>query len=80
MSERVAVTVNDHVAEVTLSRPEKFNALDLDMFRELDAAAARLRETRGVRAVVLCGAGENFCAGIDVEMLQHGTAEVMGEL
>lgn len=80
MSKRVAVTVKDHVAEVTLSRPGKFNALDLDMFRELDAAAARLRDTRNVRAVVLCGAGENFCAGIDVDMLQHGTEEVMREL
>lgn len=80
VSQRIAVSVQDHVAEVTLSRPEKFNALDLDMFRALDAAARDLHETRGVRAVVLCGAGENFCAGIDVDMLQGDTEEVMREL
>jgi len=80
MSERVAVTIEDHVAEVALSRPEKLNALDLDMFRELDAAVVALRKARGVRAVVLRGAGENFCAGIDLEMLQQGAGEVMQEL
>jgi enoyl-CoA hydratase/carnithine racemase len=80
MSEQVAVTVQDHVAEVTLSRPEKFNALDLDMFTALDAAARQLRDERGVRAVVLRGSGDNFCAGIDIEMLQADTATVTREL
>lgn len=80
MSEQVAVTVQDHVAEVTLSRPEKFNALDLDMFRALDAAARQLRDERSVRAVVLRGAGDNFCAGIDIGMLQADTAAVTREL
>jgi enoyl-CoA hydratase/carnithine racemase len=80
MSKRVTVTIEDHVAEVVLDRPEKFNALDLDMFRELDAAGRRLSGEAGVRAVVLHGAGENFCAGIDLDMLHGGGREVVAAL
>ena len=72
MSERVQVSIENHVAEVMLNRPEKFNALDLDMFCAIDAAARRVEQEPCVRAVVLHGAGENFCAGIDIEALQSG--------
>lgn len=80
MSDRVVVTVNDHVAEVILNRPDKFNALDLEMFHALDGAARRLQQASGVRAVVLHGAGDNFCAGIDLEVLKHGGEAVMQTL
>ena len=63
--ERVVVSVEERVARVTLSRPEKRNGLDLAMFEGLVAAGERLRDERGVRAVVLHGAGAVFCAGLD---------------
>ena len=72
MSDRVEITVNDHVAEVMLNRPDKFNALDVEMFHALDQAAQTLAVESSVRAVVLHGAGENFCAGIDISVLQGG--------
>lgn len=72
MSERVDITVRDHVAEVMLNRPEKFNALDIETFNALDAAARSLASEKSVRAVILHGAGENFCAGIDLGVLQGG--------
>lgn len=66
MSEqRVAIEVADHVALVTLSRPEKHNALDVPMFEGIIGAAARLADERGLRAVVLRGAGPSFCSGLD---------------
>ena len=80
MSDRVLVTVNDHVAEVMLNRPDKFNALDLDMFHALDAALRRLKQEPGVRAVVLHGSGDNFCAGIDLDLLKHGGEAAMKTL
>ena len=80
MSERVEISIENHVAEVMLNRPEKFNALDLDMFHALDAAGRRVDEESSVRAVVLHGAGENFCAGIDVEALQSGGEAAVKEL
>jgi enoyl-CoA hydratase/carnithine racemase len=63
--ERVAVEIDGHVAEVRLSRPEKHNALDFAMFEGIAAAIRRLREERGVRAVVLRGEGPSFCSGLD---------------
>ncbi|MBT8103625.1 MAG: crotonase/enoyl-CoA hydratase family protein [Gammaproteobacteria bacterium] len=66
MKDRVCITLNDHVAEVMLDRADKYNALDLRMFEALGEAADSLAKEPGLRAVVLHGAGDNFCAGIDV--------------
>lgn len=65
-TERVAIEVESHVATVTLTRPDKHNALDLPMFDGLIEAAGRLSSEPGVRAVVLHGAGPSFCSGLDV--------------
>jgi enoyl-CoA hydratase/carnithine racemase len=70
--ERVVVEVAEHVATVTLSRPEKHNALDGAMFRGIVDAAAEVAATRGVRAVVLHGAGPSFCSGLDVAAMMSG--------
>ena len=64
--QRVRIEVSDHVAVVTLSRPEKHNALDLAMFGGITEAAERVRSEPGVRAVVLHGDGPSFCSGLDL--------------
>jgi enoyl-CoA hydratase/carnithine racemase len=67
MSEpRVRVEVEDHVAVVTLTRPEKHNALDVPMFEGIIGAAERVASEPGVRAVVLHGEGPSFCSGLDI--------------
>ncbi len=67
MSEgRVRIEVADHVGMVTLTRPEKHNALDVPMFEALAGAASRLAAEPGVRAIVLHGDGPSFCSGLDV--------------
>jgi enoyl-CoA hydratase/carnithine racemase len=76
VSNRVDISIDGHVAEVMLNRPEKLNALDLETFDALDQAARTLEAESSVRAVVLYGAGENFCAGIDLSVLQGGIADV----
>jgi enoyl-CoA hydratase/carnithine racemase len=65
MSERVLLTIEDQVATVRLSRPEKRNALDADMFEGLIDVGQRLMVDNRVRAVVLHGEGKAFCAGLD---------------
>ena len=65
MSERVVYEVSEHVAVVTLNRPDKRNGLDLPMFEGLVAAGERAAKDPSVRAVVLQGAGKVFCAGLD---------------
>jgi enoyl-CoA hydratase/carnithine racemase len=64
--QRVRVEIADHVAVVTLTRPEKHNALDVPMFEAILAAAERVSREPGVRAVVLHGEGPSFCSGLDV--------------
>jgi len=68
-AERVAIEVSDHIATVTLSRPDKHNALDQAMFEAIVAAADQVAGTPGVRVVVLHGAGPSFCSGIDLASL-----------
>ena len=65
MSERVVVTKHGGVTEVRLNRPEKLNALDPAMFEGIVETGKALAADRSVRAVVLCGAGRAFCAGLD---------------
>lgn len=65
MSERIAVTLRDHVADVKLNRPEKLNALDHAMFEALVSTGRELAGERSLRCVVLSGEGRAFCAGLD---------------
>lgn len=53
-----------YVLRVTLARPERRNAFDANLIRELTGAFADVGEAR---AVVLAGEGRSFCAGADVE-------------
>jgi enoyl-CoA hydratase/carnithine racemase len=64
--QRVSVEVSHHVAVVTLTRPDKHNALDVAMFDQINAAADRVAAEPGVRAVLLHGDGPSFCSGLDV--------------
>ena len=53
------------VVRVTLNRPDKLNAINATMHRELRDAFERVRRDRDVRCVVITGAGRGFCAGAD---------------
>jgi len=70
MSERVVTTIENGVAHVQLTRPEKHNALDRPMMRAIVDAGTALRTNAQVRAVVLSGAGPSFCAGLDFQSFQ----------
>lgn len=51
---------------ITLNRPEKRNAINFDLYEQLDAAVQKAAVADGVRAVLLRGAGPSFSSGIDV--------------
>ena len=71
MDDRVTLSVDDRgIADVRLNRPDKRNALDGAMFLALRDAGERLKSEPGVRVVVLSGAGESFCAGLDFSGFQ----------
>ena len=56
----------DQVAHVTLNRPDKLNALNLQMIEDLRAAAAAIDGDPAVRAALLTGAGRGFSSGADL--------------
>ena len=63
---------HDEVALVTLQRPEKRNALSIDLRLELADAFERLAHDDGVGCIVLTGAGSAFCSGMDVSQFGGG--------
>jgi len=69
MHDRITLERDGDVAHVRLDRPEVHNALDLPMFRAIVDAQRRLARDRGLRAVVLHGAGVDFCSGLDVKSI-----------
>src|SRR3990172_10852450 len=75
MAERVTVSVDDGVADVTLNRPEKLNGLDLAIFEALVATGRTLAGDRALRSVVLSGAGRAFCAGLDFASFMAARAD-----
>lgn len=62
----ISCAVTGGVADVRLNRPDKLNALSLEMVRDLAATARRLGRDRALRAVVISGEGRAFCAGMDL--------------
>lgn len=61
------LSVADGVAAITLSRPEKLNALTAVIWEELDRVLSALQCDSAVRALLLCGEGRAFCAGFDLK-------------
>ncbi|WP_288936838.1 crotonase/enoyl-CoA hydratase family protein [uncultured Sphingomonas sp.] len=72
MTERVTVRIEEGVADVRLSRPDKMNALDPAMFDALAATIDDLKARTDVRCVVLSGEGRAFCAGLDMAAMASG--------
>ncbi|HZR83633.1 MAG TPA: enoyl-CoA hydratase-related protein [Candidatus Binatia bacterium] len=68
----VRYAVEDHVATVTLDRPEVRNALNHAAYGELEAAFRRAQRDPEVRTVVLTGSDPAFCSGDDVKQIMLG--------
>jgi enoyl-CoA hydratase/carnithine racemase len=70
--ETLIYRVDDHVATMTLNRPEVHNALNRRAYSELESAFARVASDEQVRCVVITGAGRSFCSGDDVREIMAG--------
>lgn len=77
MSELVITRRRDSLFDIILNRPDKRNAINIEMFRAFDAAVTEANRTPGLRAVIIRGEGESFSAGIDVSALL-GLAQTFG--
>ncbi|MGL4314028.1 MAG: crotonase/enoyl-CoA hydratase family protein [Sphingomonas sp.] len=72
MTDRVSITITDQIADVRLTRADKMNALDPEMFRAIGAAIDALHGRTDIRCVVLSGEGRAFCAGLDMASMAAG--------
>jgi len=63
-------STEDNVATIFLNRPESMNAVNLELATELTDCLARCANDEEVRAVILTGEGNGFCAGADVNYMQ----------
>src|SRR3954468_1332324 len=66
-SDRIALSIEGGVAHVELARPDKFNAMDEDMFAAIGDTFRALGRDGAVRAILLSGQGRHFTAGLDLE-------------
>ena len=66
----VLLAIEDGVAEIRLNRPERLNALDIDLAQAFLDAVRRATEAPQVRAVLISGEGRAFCVGGDLALLQ----------
>ena len=65
----------DHIATLTLNRPEKMNAMTLETREEVVAALTEVGEDDDIRVLILTGAGDRaFCAGVDVSVMSSRIA------
>jgi 2-(1,2-epoxy-1,2-dihydrophenyl)acetyl-CoA isomerase len=62
----VDMTIENGAATLLLNRPDKLNAINLDMWRQLAAHLDQIGADPAIRAVLLTGAGRGFCAGADI--------------
>lgn len=70
----VRYVVADHVATVTLNRPDVRNALNREAYRQLEAAFRAAQADPAVRCVILTGEDPAFCSGDDVREIMAGDA------
>ncbi len=64
--EHITYEVKDHIATVTLNRPDKLNAYTAIMGGELEDAFLAANDDDDVRVIIVTGAGRGFCAGADI--------------
>jgi methylglutaconyl-CoA hydratase len=62
--------INNRIATITLNRPEKRNALNAELVKELFDALSSAESDDSVRAIILKASGNTFCSGADLEQLK----------
>ena len=73
----IDVSIADHIATITINRPERLNAMDADHYRGLSEAWIRVRDDSDIRVAIITGAGEkSFSVGADLKSFVTRAAPV----
>ena len=63
----------NNIAILTLNRPEKLNAYNVNIFNGLKEGIKKIENNENINAIIITGAGRGFCAGADMEGLKKTT-------
>lgn len=84
MFNTIILSKEKHIATIALNRPEQMNAMNLEMFEELETAQKEIKDDADVRALVITGKGKAFCSGADFSLVSFlsklGSKEFMETL
>ena len=78
MTSKVLVEIKAPVATITLNKPERLNAVDVEVWEGIRDAAVAVDDAPGVRVAILQGAGGAFCAGLDVKQARRWAISTPG--
>jgi 2-(1,2-epoxy-1,2-dihydrophenyl)acetyl-CoA isomerase len=69
----ITLDIQDSVATLTMSRPDKLNCLNAPILHEMSKALKDLNENEDIKALIITGAGRAFCSGADLSDQPYGT-------
>ena len=76
MTQNIIININDNVAEIILNRPERMNAITIDLLKELKDALLSINKDESLSVIILTGAGKAFSAGVDLRQLEANGTDV----
>lgn len=68
------VEIADKIAHIQLNRPDAYNSMNLDFWKELPAVVQEISDAASARVIVLSSTGKHFCAGMDLSVFTDGSA------
>ncbi|MFB0980667.1 MAG: crotonase/enoyl-CoA hydratase family protein [Alteromonadaceae bacterium] len=73
----VLLTIENNIAYVALNRADKHNAINMNMFHQLDKVIKQLQKDKTLRAVIVHGEGVDFCSGLDVKSVMKAPINIL---
>jgi 2-(1,2-epoxy-1,2-dihydrophenyl)acetyl-CoA isomerase len=77
--ETILFDKREHVAIITLNRPDRLNAISTDLRSDVAAAVKDAHDDDGIRALVITGVGRGFCSGADLSAVASGVRGTLPE-
>jgi len=77
---KIKLSKEDKIALITINRPEVKNALDMETYEAFGSAIKEVKEDSEVRVLVITGAGDSFCSGLDLNFAAAGHTKTVSEM
>ena len=76
MTKNIIVNIDDKIAEIILNRPERMNAITVDLLKELKEQLINLNKNKNINVIIITGAGKAFSAGVDLRDLEKNGMDI----